>query len=115
MSQLSQMQLQPCSSSTPALDMEQINQYLTHLPDWQLINTSDIASLQRSYAFRDFVSAMAFSNQVAELAEQANHHPSILIEWGKVTVTWWTHLIHGLHINDCIMAARCDQQYTDQV
>jgi len=52
---------------------------------------------------------MAFSNQVGDLAEAAGHHPAILTEWGKVTVTWWSHSIKGLHKNDLIMAARCDE------
>ncbi|MBR9857042.1 MAG: 4a-hydroxytetrahydrobiopterin dehydratase, partial [Gammaproteobacteria bacterium] len=40
--------------------------------------------------------------------ESEFHHPTITLEWGKVTVTWWTHAIHGLHRNDFIMAARTD-------
>ena len=45
------------------------------------------------------------------LAEQANHHPAILTEWGKVTVTFWTHVIRNLHQNDFILAARTDQAF----
>ena len=45
-----------------------------------------------------------------ELAEEAEHHPAILTEWGKVTVQWWTHKIKGLHRNDFIMAAKTDDQ-----
>ena len=36
---------------------------------------------------------------------------AILTEWGKVTVTWWTHKIKGLHVNDFIMAAKTDQLF----
>ena len=64
--------------------------------------------LQRVYSFKNFKLALAFSNQVGDLAEAVFHHPSILTEWGKVTVTWWTHTIHGLHHNDFIMAAKTD-------
>ncbi len=45
------------------------------------------------------------------LAEEEGHHPIILIEWGQVTVTWWTHKIKGLHRNDFIMAAKTDELY----
>ncbi len=59
--------------------------------------------------FRNFVEAVAFTNQVAEIAKAEGHHPVILTEWGKVTVTWWTHKIRGLHRNDFIMAAKTDR------
>lgn len=51
---------------------------------------------------------MAFTQKIAVLAEDENHHPAILTEWGKVTVLWWSHKINGLHVNDFIMAAKTD-------
>ena len=68
-----------------------------------------VMQLEKRFAFRDFRAALDFSLQVGELAEQQGHHPSILTEWGKVTVTWWTHKIRGLHRNDFICAARTDR------
>jgi 4a-hydroxytetrahydrobiopterin dehydratase len=59
----------------------------------------------------DFIKAMDFTNRAAQLANEEDHHPAILTEWGKVTVTWWTHKIKGLHQNDFIMAAKTDQLY----
>jgi 4a-hydroxytetrahydrobiopterin dehydratase len=56
---------------------------------------------------------MAFALRVGELAEAEDHHPAILIEWGRVSVTWWTHAIKGLHINDFICAAKTDQLISD--
>ena len=67
-----------------------------------------IKRLRRAFKFKDFREAMQFTNRVGELAEQEDHHPAILTEWGKVTVTWWTHKIKGLHRNDFIMAAKTD-------
>jgi 4a-hydroxytetrahydrobiopterin dehydratase len=64
--------------------------------------------LEREFKFKNFKQALAFANQVAELAEAEFHHPAILLEWGKVTVTWWTHAIKGLHKNDFICAAKTD-------
>ena len=49
---------------------------------------------------------------MGELAELEGHHPAILTEWGRVTVTWWTHKIKGLHRNDLIMAAKSDGMYS---
>jgi 4a-hydroxytetrahydrobiopterin dehydratase len=63
------------------------------------------------YSFNNFVEAIAFTNRVGELAEEENHHPALLTEWGKVTVTWWTHKIRGLHRSDFIMAAKTDKYY----
>ena len=45
---------------------------------------------------------------LGELAQAADHHPEIILAWGKVTVRWWTHTLHNIHLNDCILAARCD-------
>jgi len=69
--------------------------------------------LSREFGFRNFAEAIAFSNRVGDIAEDEGHHPAILTEWGKVTVTWWTHKIGGLHKNDLIMAARTDKVYAD--
>ena len=49
--------------------------------------------------------------KVTDISEKENHHPSILLEWGKVTVRWWTHKIKGLHENDFIMSAKTDEIY----
>lgn len=83
------------------------------LPDWQVIHEDDVPQLMRVYAFRDFLQGQGFTNKVAELAEAEGHHPAILLEYGKVTVRWWTHKIRGLHRNDFIMAARTDELYED--
>ena len=82
------------------------------IPDWQIIERDQINRLERQYRFANFVQAMAFTNQVGELAEEEAHHPALLTEWGKVTVTWWTHKIKGLHRNDFIMAAKTDALYS---
>jgi 4a-hydroxytetrahydrobiopterin dehydratase len=68
-----------------------------------------IKRLKRAFTFNNFIDAVAFTQKVAVLAENENHHPSILTEWGKVTVYWWSHKIKGLHVNDFIMAAKTDQ------
>ena len=54
---------------------------------------------------------MEFANQISTIAEQGDHHPALLIEWSRVTVTWWSHSIGGLHLNDFVMAAKTDEIY----
>ena len=71
-----------------------------------------IKHLERRFTLRDFAQALAFTNRVGQAAEGEGHHPSILTEWGGVTVTWWTHKIGGLHQNDFIMAVKTDRLYS---
>ncbi|WP_462384368.1 4a-hydroxytetrahydrobiopterin dehydratase [Pseudomonas sp. Marseille-QA0892] len=98
---------EPCRSDSPALDTTAQHTLLAYLPGWQILPGA-LPKLQRRYRFDNFRDALAFTNAIGELAEAENHHPSLLTEWGSVTVTWWTHAIAGLHRNDFILAARTD-------
>ena len=88
---------------------QETENYLAQLPGWQINVVDGINQLQKSYTFKNFSQALEFTNQVGAIAEAENHHPAIVTEWGRVTVSWWTHTINGLHANDFIMAARTDQ------
>jgi 4a-hydroxytetrahydrobiopterin dehydratase len=81
---------------------------LREIPGWRVIERDGVRRLERVYTFPDFAGALAFTNRVGAAAEAEGHHPALLTEWGRVTVTWWTHAIKGLHRNDFIMAARTD-------
>ena len=111
MTTLSQQQCSPCHSDADALTAAQMQALLLQIPRWQLTEDEGVSRLQRRYDFNNFIQAIAFTNRIAELAEHYDHHPSLLTEWGRVTVTWWTHSIDGLHHNDFIMAAKTDQAY----
>lgn len=100
-----------CKKDTPVISHYERNEYLHQLPRWSLIEYKEMPMLERSYDFKDFAAALTFTNRIGVLAEAADHHPALLTEWGKVTVCWWTHTIGGLHLNDFIMAARCDKVY----
>ena len=66
-------------------------------------------SLIRDYEFKDFAAAMAFVNQVADAAEEANHHPDILIHgWNKVRLTLSTHSADGLTQSDLDLSRGID-------
>jgi len=78
------------------------------VPAWRVVEREGVRRLERVFSFPDFVAALAFTNRVGAAAESEGHHPALLTEWGRVTVTWWTHAIDGLHRNDFIMAARTD-------
>ena len=108
MTELSQASCQACRIDAPKVNDAEASELLAQIPDWSLINVDGINQLQRQYKFKNFVAAMAFANRLAEIAEEEGHHPGMLVEWGRVTVTWWSHSIKGLHNNDFIMAAKTD-------
>jgi 4a-hydroxytetrahydrobiopterin dehydratase len=111
MSLLSEKTCTACRIGAPLLTDAELSEGLQQLPDWQVVIVDGIQHLTRSYKFSNFVTALSFTNAVGELAEEFNHHPAILTEWGKVTVSWWTHKIKGLHENDLIMAAKTEQLF----
>ena len=76
-----------------------------------MLEREGIPRLERVFRFGNFAEALRFSNRVGDLAEEEGHHPAILTEWGRVTVTLWTHKIRGLHRNDFVMAAKVDELY----
>ena len=84
---------------------------LLQLPSWRMVTRQGIKQLERIFQFEDFAEALVFTDEVGQQAEVEQHHPAILTEWGRATVTWWTHKIRGLHRNDFIMAARTDRIY----
>jgi len=95
----------------PSLDSTEVEKYLPQIPDWEIVEVEGVKRLNRKFEFADFVSALRFTIKIGELAEREDHHPAILTEWGKVTLTWWTHAVNGLHLNDFITAAKSDQIY----
>lgn len=111
MEPLKQARCVPCKGGVPQASVDEIASYMAELPDWQVIEVGDEKRLTRSFAFDNFVHALAFTNRIGELAELEGHHPAVLTEWGKVTVTWWTHTIQGLHKNDFIMAAKTTEAF----
>lgn len=98
-----------CRKDAPRVTEAEMAQLKPEIPDWQVVTRDGIAQLERGFTFPNFVMALGFTNRVGELAESEAHHPAILTEWGRVTVTWWTHKIRGLHRNDLVMAAKTDR------
>jgi 4a-hydroxytetrahydrobiopterin dehydratase len=112
MTELSQQKCQPCQGGSSAITAEKIANLKAQIPDWELLEYEGIPRLQKLYKFPNFLKAIAFTNAVGEEAEKEGHHPALLTEWGKVTVSWWTHDVGGLHQNDFILAARTDNIYS---
>ena len=108
MSSLSDFRCVPCRGGEPVLTDDEIAALRPQVPEWVLSEVEGIRHLERVFKFKNFVQALEFTNRVGALAEEEGHHPALLTEWGRVTVTWWTHKIKGLHRNDFIMAAKTD-------
>jgi len=98
-----------CRRDAPRVTEAEIAELKPLIPEWGLIEREGIPRLERVFDFSNFAEALAFTQRVGELAEEEGHHPALLTEWGRVTVTWWTHKIRGLHRNDFIMAAKTDR------
>ena len=100
-----------CRADSPRVTEQEMQELLPQIPEWRIVEREGIPRLERTYKFKNFREALAFTNRVGELAEQEDHHPMLCTEYGKTTVTWWTHKIKGLHRNDFVMAAKCDAMY----
>ena len=97
-----------CRRDAPRVTDEEAAALRPLIPDWTQEEYNGIPRLMRTYRLPNFRDALAFTQRVGDLAEEEGHHPALLTEWGKVTVSWWTHKIRGLHRNDFIMAAKTD-------
>lgn len=108
MSALSGERCVACRRDSPRVTDAEAAELKRQIPDWRLVERDGIARLARTFELPSFADALSFTNHVGALAEEEGHHPALLTEWGRVTVSWWTHKIRGLHRNDFIMAAKTD-------
>ena len=111
MSSLDVMKCTACRGGEEPLSRAEIEDYLPQIPDWKLEKQNGSYRIERSFRFPDFSKALEFTNEIGRLAEGEGHHPSLVTEWGRVTVRWWTHKIRGLHRNDFVMAAKSEKAY----
>ena len=96
----------PCPAGSAQMPDAQCQRLLNNLPGWELAMVEKSMRLRRTFVFGDFSEALAFTNRVGGLAEAEGHHPEMVTVWGAVTISWWTHSVGGVHLNDFIMAAR---------
>jgi 4a-hydroxytetrahydrobiopterin dehydratase len=111
METLREMRCVACRSDAPTMTEVEIAELQPQVPEWELVEHEGVKKLTRVFRFGDFAKALAFTNALGRLAEEEGHHPALLTEWGRTTVTWWTHTIKGLHRNDFVMAAKADELY----
>jgi 4a-hydroxytetrahydrobiopterin dehydratase len=92
----------------PLLSQDDIKQKLKALSHWQVVDNQ----ITRNYVNTNFVEAIRFVNQIAELAQDLDHHPDILIHsWNNVSITLSTHSEGGLTNKDFVLAERIEKLF----
>ena len=100
-----------CRAGAPPASDTEIAEFLDQNSYWGVISTSEQPRLKRKYTFSNYKMTLDFVNKIGQISESQGHHPSLIVEWGSVSVEWWTHKINSIHLNDLIMAAKCDTLY----
>ena len=108
MSDLASNTCEACRIDASIVSDYEASLLIKEIEGWDLINDG-IKKLKKEFSFSNYSDSVDFSNKVANMAEQEDHHPQIIMEWGKVTVIWWSHKIKGLHKNDFICAAKTNK------
>lgn len=96
----------PCEEGGKCLGPEEIAGLLWHLDGWECVKDHHIT---KSLEFEDFAQGLAFVNRVGALAEAEGHHPDVLLKWGLVRLTIYTHSVDGLTESDFVLAAKVDR------
>lgn len=109
MTDLTEMKCEACRFDAPLATDQERADFSKEIPDWKVVTIDGVERLRREFKLENYQKSLEFTNRIAEMAELEDHHPLIVLEWGKVTVEWWTHKIKGLHKNDFIAAAKTDQ------
>ena len=107
MTDLTKQKCEACTIDAPLVDEKRYTELLKDLDSWEIIY-GDVNILSKTYLFDSYEDSVKFSMNIAKLAENEDHHPAILLEWGSVRVQWWSHKIKGLHMNDFICAAKTE-------
>ena len=109
MTKLSNTNCEACRADAPVLSEKEINDLLPQLSSWNINDDEGIKRLVCSYAFLSYEDSVAFTNKVANLAEQEDHHPEITFGYSNLTIKFFTYAIDGLSENDFICAAKIDK------
>ena len=110
MSDLAANSCEACRIDAPLVSDDEASVLLKEIEGWQLIDYG-VKKLKKEFNFPDYQSSLAFVNAIAAMADQEDHHPLMTLEWGKVTILWWSHKIEGLHKNDFICASKTESLY----
>jgi 4a-hydroxytetrahydrobiopterin dehydratase len=96
----------PRKGAEQALPSDGVGAHLALLPGWQLV--ADGTAIRKEYGFKDYYRTMAFVNALAFVAHAEDHHPDLEVGYARCVVTYSTHDVGGLSLNDFICAARAE-------
>ena len=97
-----------CDAGAAPVSDDALSAFCSAHQGWDVIEEDDVRLIRKTYTFPNFAKAMAFTNFVADIAENAGHHPTIVTEWGRVRIDWWSNKIKDLHALDLELARKCD-------
>ena len=100
-----------CLETADPADQKDIDAFTARSKEWMLVVDDNTPKLTKVYKFANVEEAQDYTNKVSRLAEDVGHHPVIVLQWGSVRVTWWSHKIKNIHPLDLILAERCDNAY----
>lgn len=95
-----------CSGLSQPLSLKEISPLLAQLEGWVVEGEK---RLEKTFYFKDFVKPLQLLNAIAFVSEIQGHHPDMELSWGRLFVRIFTHKIHGLHLNDFILAKKIDE------
>jgi len=98
-----------CKPGSPHLSREEINDLLRQVEGWTVEETDGHPRLAKVFKFKGFMPGVELVNRIAPVAEAEKHHPDLLVSYGSVTVSLWTHAAGGITQNDFILAAKIDR------
>jgi 4a-hydroxytetrahydrobiopterin dehydratase len=105
---LAEKKCAPCEGGVAPMKPAQVKLLAKQLhKDWKI--AKDSKSLKRSLKFKDFYRTMSFVNALAHVANTEDHHPDMEVGYGYCNVTYSTHAVGGLSVNDFICAAKLDR------
>ena len=105
---LKESKCEACTIDAPLVTEDEKADLISELSGWKINIVNGIEQLVKTFKFDTYLQALNFTKAVAMLAEEEDHHPKIVLEWGRVEVHWWSHKIKGLHKNDFICASKTD-------
>ena len=111
MEKLAQEHCIACTGDVPKLSDDEIKDLHLNAPMWEVAEVNGVKQLQRTYELERYPDGLIFASRIGRLAQEQDHHPTIIVRYKKVTLEWFTHAIKGLHRNDFIMAAKSDDTY----
>lgn len=114
MSLLATAECESCNRLAKKLTLTEVESLVDLTESWSVFHEEGIDKVTRTFPMKSYSQALAFTNAVGQLAQNQNHHPSINLEYSEVTITFWTHVISGLHKNDFIMAAKVNHIFNTE-